>query len=84
MAISLFNSKKFVDNKDRKEHSVSMIQDFYNKFISMNKTTNCKKLMNCNLNTEEGLKYAKDHNLFETICEKCISDSVKILEKFNI
>ncbi len=84
MVISLFNSKKFADNKDRKEKSVGMIQDFHNKFTAVNGTTNCKKLMNCDLNTEEGSKYAKDHNLFETVCEKCVSDSVLILEEMSI
>ena len=84
MVISLFNSKKFIDNKDRKEKSAAMIQDFYNKFTVINGTTNCKKLMNCDLNTEEGFQYAKDHNLFETVCEKCVSDSVLILEDLSI
>lgn len=84
MVISLYNSKIFIDNTDRKEKSAGMIQDFYNKFNAVNGTTNCKKLMNCDLNTEAGSKYAKEHNLFETVCEKCVSDSVLILEEMSI
>jgi len=45
----------------------------------MNGTTECRKLINCDLSTEEGRKYAHDHHLFEKVCEKCITDSVGIL-----
>ena len=30
--------------------------------------------------TDEGQQFAKDNNLYETVCEKCISDSILILE----
>lgn len=81
MAISLFISNKYHDNKDRKANSYQMIQNFNKKFIEIHKSTNCKTLLNCNLNTKEGQQYAKDHNLFENICKKCILSSVQILEK---
>ena len=84
MTISLYNSKKYTDNSERKAQSAKMIQNFYDNFKQLNGTTNCRKLMNCDLNTEEGKRYANKHNLFETVCEKCVKDSVKILEEFKI
>lgn len=84
MVISLFNSKKFEDNSKRKKLSAEMIQKFYEEFVKINGTTNCGKLMNCDLNTEEGMKYAREHDLFDKICGKCVTDAVKILEEHII
>ncbi len=82
MAISLFVSNKYTENKDRKAKSYEMIQNFNKKFVDIHKTTNCKALLNCDLNTEEGQKYVKEHNVYEDICGKCILSSVQILEEF--
>jgi C_GCAxxG_C_C family probable redox protein len=81
MVISLLNSTKFEDNDNRKKLSAEMIQRFYDEFVKINGTTNCSKLMNCDLKTEEGYKFASDNNLFETVCAKCVADAVQILEE---
>jgi C_GCAxxG_C_C family probable redox protein len=81
MVISIYNCQKYLNNRDRKEKTYSMIQDFNNKFIIKHKTTNCKALLNCDLKTKDGLQYATYNKLFEIVCEKCISDSVKIINE---
>jgi len=58
-----------------------MIQRFSNKFKSYHGVMDCKTLMNCDLNTEEGQKYVIEHNLHETVCEKCIKDAIGIVEE---
>jgi len=42
---------------------------------------NCRSLLNCDLKTEEGQQYFRDQHLSETVCEKCIGDSIRILER---
>jgi C_GCAxxG_C_C family probable redox protein len=81
MVLGIYNSGKFADNKDRKEETYSMVQKFSEKFISINGTTNCKSLLKCDLRTEEGQRFAKENNLFGTLCEKCISDSINIVDE---
>jgi len=81
MVLGIYNCKKFSDNKERKEATYSMIQEFSKIFIQINGTTDCLSLLKCDLKTEEGNRYAKDNNLFGTVCEKCISDSVSIINK---
>ena len=81
MVLGIYNCKKFSDNKERKEATYSMIQKFSKKFIQINGTTNCLSLLKCDLKTEEGNRYAKVNNLFGTVCEKCISDSVSIINE---
>ena len=60
-----------------------MVQKFSEKFKTIHGSTDCKSLLNCNLRTEEGHRYAKENNLFGTICEKCISDSIRIIEELT-
>jgi C_GCAxxG_C_C family probable redox protein len=79
MVLGVYNFKKFTDNRDRKEKTYDMIQQFSRKFKQINGTTDCITLLKCDLKTEEGHRYAKDNNLFETVCEKCISDSISII-----
>ncbi|KPK87296.1 MAG: hypothetical protein AMS27_03020 [Bacteroides sp. SM23_62_1] len=81
MVFGIFNCNKFSDNKDRKEKTYEMIQSFTDKFIAIHDTTNCKSLINCDLKTERGRQYAHDKRLFEIVCEKCILDSIKIIEE---
>lgn len=83
MALGVFNCNKLSDNRDRKEATYCMIQKFSHEFKHINGTTDCLELLKCNLNTEEGNRYAKENNLFGTVCEKCISDSVRIISKLT-
>ena len=80
MALGIFN-QKFPDNASRKEATYALIQEFSKKFKQIYGTTDCKTLIRCDLKTEEGHKYAKENNLFETVCEKCIKDSIEILNQ---
>jgi len=81
MVLGIYVCKKITENKDRKEETYSMIQKFSEKFKQINGTTDCKSLLKCDLKTEEGQRYAKENNLFEIICEKCIKDSLRIVDE---
>ena len=81
MVLSQYNSKNFVDDKKRKENTNMMIQKFSDNFISINGTMDCSSLLKCDLNTEEGQSYARENNLYERVCEKCVSDSIGIIEE---
>jgi len=80
MTLGIFNCGKFADNVSRKEATYVMVQEFSKKFNQIHGTTDCNSLLKCDLKTEEGHKYAKENNLFGTVCEKCITDSIKIVK----
>lgn len=82
MVLGIYNGKRYSGNAEKKEVTYKMIQEFSEKFKSLNGTTNCKSLLKCDLRTEEGHRYAVENNLFGTTCEKCITDSIRILDKF--
>jgi C_GCAxxG_C_C family probable redox protein len=83
MVLGMYNCKKFADNQDRKDNTYSMIREFSKKFKSIHGTTDCKTLLNCDLKTEEGQKKMKENRLSELVCEKCISDSIAIVEELT-
>lgn len=81
MVLGLFNGKRFSDNKDKKEVTYAMVRDFNERFKQIHGSTDCKSLIKCDIKTEEGHQYAKENNLFEIICEKCLTDSIKIIDE---
>ena len=81
MVLGIFNCRNHTDNSSRKEATYPMVQEFSKKFTQIHGTTVCRSLLKCDLNTEEGHQYAKENNLFGTICEECIADSIKIVKE---
>jgi C_GCAxxG_C_C family probable redox protein len=84
MVMGVYNCSRITDNGGRKEATYSMVQKFSEKFKDLNGATDCRTLLNCDLKTEEGHRYAKENNLFGTTCEKCITDSIKILNDLMV
>ena len=84
MAISVNTCNKLTDNKERKEESYAMIREFSRRFREIHGTTDCIDILKVDLKTEEGSRYARENKLFDTLCEKCITDSIEILEQFKV
>jgi C_GCAxxG_C_C family probable redox protein len=81
MVLGIANCQKYTDNSDRKMHTYEMVREFNRKFTEIHKTTSCIDLLNCEIATAAGHDKAKEKNLFVTVCEKCISDSIGIIEE---
>ena len=83
MVLGIYNCQKYADNKERKNETYSMIQRFNNEFISIHGTSDCKSLLKCDLKTDEGQRFLKENRLSETVCEKCITDAIKIVDRLT-
>ncbi len=79
MVIGVYSYRKLSDPAERKEFAYPLIREFNRRFIEHHNSTSCRSLLNCDLLTDEGRQYIKDHNLHETVCEKCILTSVDII-----
>lgn len=79
MVMGIYNSNRYSDNKDRKDKTYAMVQEFSKRFVERHGTLKCRELMNCDLNTPEGQQYVRDNNLHEMVCEKCIAGSIRIM-----
>ncbi|MGO9387742.1 MAG: C-GCAxxG-C-C family protein, partial [Methanobacterium sp.] len=75
------NCKNFTGNNERKDKTYAMVRQFSDKFKSMHGSMDCKTLLNCDLKTEEGRRYMKENNLSEKVCNRCIADSITIIEE---
>ena len=78
---SLYCSIKFEDSNERKEKVVEMIQKFNADFINIFKSTVCRNLLDCDLNTEEGKLNYHNNNLRKNVCMNCVNKSIEIIEK---
>jgi C_GCAxxG_C_C family probable redox protein len=81
MVLGIYNGKKYSDNKDKKEKTYPMVQEFSERFKLIHGAADCKSLLNCEIRTEEGHRIAKENKLFEKLCEKYLSDSITIVEE---
>jgi len=80
MAIGIYHFRKYPDIKESKDKSYQMVREFNKRFTTIHGSSQCIELLKCDLKTEEGQRFAKENNLFETVCENCVSSSVKILD----
>jgi len=81
MVLGIYTSRKYSDTAQRKENLYTLIQEFNSRFSAIHKTTNCRLLLGIDLKTPEGRRVMSAQNLSEHVCEKCITDSVLILEE---
>jgi len=81
MAIGQHCKKHYDTNELIKSNSRVLIQNVHKKFVNIHKASDCKSLLNLDLNTEEGQKKMKDKNLSEKVCEQCVMNAVALLEE---
>jgi C_GCAxxG_C_C family probable redox protein len=58
-----------------------LVREFTDRFKAQHKSVNCRDLLSCDLSTPEGLKEAKDKNLFATICNGIVKDAATMLSE---
>jgi C_GCAxxG_C_C family probable redox protein len=81
MVFSIYRSHTTSDNQHAKDESALMIRKFSKRFMEIEGSTNCKKLIGVDLNTEEGQQEAAEKDLFNKVCGKCVSTAVGIVEE---
>lgn len=59
----------------------SLVGEFTDRFEKRNGSTRCKELLGCDISTPQGMKEAKDQNLFKTRCADMVQSAAEILEE---
>lgn len=71
--------KKYPQDPDKsKTATYQAILAFNKQLLKEHVSLNCKDLLQCNLQTEEGQAYFKEHHLFESVCHTLVKDAVRI------
>ena len=66
---------------ENKSKSDEMCVKFLDSFKKENGSYICRDLLDCDIRTEEGIKYAIDNNLFKEICPKMVESAAKIAQE---
>ena len=69
---------KYGENKSKSDE---MCVKFLDSFKKENGSYICRDLLDCDIRTEEGIKYAIDNNLFKEICPKIVESAAKIAQE---
>ena len=83
MVLGLMHGMKKTEEADAKTMTYGLVREFAQKFRAKNATLSCKELLGIDISTEEGMRAAKEKNLFATRCNALISDAVDILESMR-
>ena len=81
MVIGLKYGQTQNNDKTTKEKTYTLIKELADLFTKKHGSIECRELLNCDVNTSEGLNIANEKGLFKTICPKYVESAVKILEK---
>ena len=41
----------------------------------------CRDILGCDVRTEEGIRFARENNLFKELCPRVVADAVDVLEE---
>ncbi len=81
MLVGLKYGKIKSDDIEAHERTYREARKFCESFKNINGTINCRELLGCDISTPEGLKYAKENNLFSTKCARSVEDAAMIIEE---
>lgn len=63
---------------ESKTKSNEICEEFLEEFEKENCSYICRDLLGCDIATPEGVKYARDNNLFKEVCPKMVESASKI------
>ncbi|HUV03001.1 MAG TPA: C-GCAxxG-C-C family protein [Desulfobacteria bacterium] len=81
MVIGLKCGQTDADDKETKKKTYRLVKAFAEKFKARNGSISCTELLGCDLSTPEGMKRAKEQNLFTTLCPTFVRDATELLEE---
>lgn len=83
MVLGLLKGEEVNNNDELKEAAYGGVKELTRQFVAAYKTTNCRDLIGCDLNTQEGAARFKEDKLLENICAPCVKKAVEILEEIT-
>ncbi|MDO5519348.1 MAG: C-GCAxxG-C-C family protein [bacterium] len=69
--------------EEEKAYCYEQTQKFIKCFKEVNQSTIYRELIKCDVSTEEGVTYARKHDIFHTTCVELIKSAVTILEELG-
>lgn len=84
MALGVKYGKAMGDPDENKQLTYEKTREFFNEFIRLNGTTSCRELLKgLDMNDPDDHRKIIEQGLFDTLCEKYVTDSVRIVEEIE-
>ncbi len=80
MVLGLLKGEDVNNNDELKAEAYSSVKELSRQFTAAYKTTSCRELIACDLNTPEGSAKFKEEKLMENVCAGCVAKAVQIVE----
>jgi len=80
MVIGLKHGRTMVEDTQAHEITYELVNEFVRRFKSHNGSVTCRELLKCDISTPEGLKTARQQDLFSTVCPTYVRDAAEIIE----
>jgi len=82
MALGVKYGKAMGDPDENKQLTYEKTREFFNEFIRLNGSTSCRELLKgLDMNDPDDHRKIIEQGLFDTLCEKYVTDSVRIVEE---
>jgi C_GCAxxG_C_C family probable redox protein len=82
MVLGLRHGRGAADRRSVTEALYPMTREFMDGFAARNSSYLCRDLLSgCDLTSEEGQRYFKEHGLLEKVCKPCVRSAAKILQQ---
>ena len=79
MVIGLVSGHTSAEDKEGKERTYGLANQFLQEFASRNGSIYCPELLGCRLDTPAGQAQAREQALFSTICPRLVAGASEIL-----
>ena len=83
MVLGLLKGEEVNNNDELKAAAYGGVKDLTRDFVAAYKTTQCRDLIGCDLNTPEGSEKFEKENIMEKVCAPCVKKAVEILENLT-
>lgn len=81
MVLGMIYGQSDKNDLDSRNRANQMTDRFLNRFKELNGSYICNDILGCDITTQEGIAYAKKHELFSTTCSDMVALAVKVLEE---
>lgn len=83
MVLGILKGEEVNNNEELKSAAYGGVKELIRDFVATYKTTQCRELIGCDLNTQEGSAKFKEEKILETVCAGCVKKAVEIIEEIT-
>lgn len=80
MVLGLLKGEEVNNNDELKAAAYGAVKELTRDFVEAYKSTKCRDLIGCDLNTPEGAAKFKEEKIMENTCAGCVEKAVQIVE----